>query len=1526
MLDERVEAIDATPPEVPVVETHTAAVHASERVMAAIAREAWDEFEQLFAPADSVESRRKIVGFKPTEFAPDEVMRQTRRDLETGIMRVNHVVIAVRGERLALARMTLGTADVSPGAPQDEFLQLYGVDEEGRIALQIWFDLEDMDAAIAEIDATYARFEKARRKARRPENAASRLYERFKVCFAARDWGAIAEMNSENLLSEDRRRVVNSGLQHGPDALIAELSAIAEVGIDLTSDVVATRGAHLVLSRVQGSGQGQGPDAFYVATVDVIEVDADERAVARIVFDLDDFDAAVAELDARYIAGEAAAHAQTWSVIVRAYWSLIRHELPPTTPNWVNLDHRRGIAFEDGAFTAYLRDILGREQLITNYIEAVHRLNNLGAVFTQVLNLSSQEGFDAEWRIVALMTVEGDLVSRAELFDEADLDTAIAKFEQLSCPAPRPENTASQIGERFVAYFAAGDWDAMATILADNFSNDDRRRLVGSGVTHGRDAQMATMRTIAEIFSTNVTTNVTAIRGRNLALARLTFSVRDEGPDAFLAETYGIVEINGDEKIASVTLFDLDDLEAAIAELDARYLAGEAAPYRQPWSVIAAGYATLRRWKLPATTPDFVSIDHRRVPAFAPGELIEYLRAGWDLGHDPKSYVEAVHRLSDLGAVVTHTAYATSPEGFDAEWRRISLLMTRGDAFSRSEIFDEADLDTAIAKFEQLSRPAPRFENAAHQTADRFLAYFAARDWDAMAEILAGNLFNDDRRRVVNAGVFDGRDAQMANARVVAELWSANVTRSVVATRGRNQFLGRITLSGDDEGVEAFLADMLVVVEIDADELISAIVLFDLDDLDAAIAELDARYVAGEAAAHSETWLVIAEVYAAVNRREIPVTTPDLVDIDHRSLAAIGSGDLKAYLQAAWKDSHRHGIYVETVHRLTDLGAVITHVAKATSREGFDAEWRITSLLTVGGDLMNRYEIFDAADLEAALARFDELHRQPPRFENTAAQAYERIQAHFAARDWDAVAEALADGAFHDDRRRVVGAGLRRGRDAVVAEFAALAEIGVKRITFDTVAIRGGRLVLSRSRASGRDPRADAFRTEVLSIAELDADGRTTALITFDPDDFDAAFDELDARYLAGEAAVHGPTWSVITAGYAALKRHEVPPSAPDYVNIDHRLRITSEALDLGENLRTAWDLTPNIEGYIEGVHRLSRLGAVVTYVSHGTSREGLDAEWRVVHVLTLEGDQINRCEVFDEPDFDTALARFDELQPQAPRLENAASQAAERFQAHFAARDWDAIADMLTADLYSDDRRPVVGGGIRPGRDALIEDLRAVTDVEITNATSDAIATRGGRLALARARYSRGHGEPDPFHVDFLQLVEIDAGDRITAFIAFDANDIDAAFGELDARYLAGEAAAHAHVWTAAAQVQAAYNRHEIPPTTADYVGIDHRRVRSFAPGDAIPYLRATYDVAPNVKVHIEAVHRLNNLGVVITGMVSGTSDQGFAFELREVGLIAFKGGLVSRFEMFDETDLDAALARFEELQSPTPRRDPGL
>ena len=62
-------------------------------------------------------------------------------------------------------------------------------------------------------------------------------------------------------------------------------------------------------------------------------------------------------------------------------------------------------------------------------------------------------------------------------------------------------------------------------------------------------------------------------------------------------------------------------------------------------------------------------------------------------------------------------------------------------------------------------------------------------------------------------------------------------------------------------------------------------------------------------------------------------------------------------------------LYVETVHRLTDFGAVVTHVASGTSRAGFSADWRITGIYTVEGDLINRYEVFDESELDVALAR-----------------------------------------------------------------------------------------------------------------------------------------------------------------------------------------------------------------------------------------------------------------------------------------------------------------------------------------------------------------------------------------------------------------------------------------------------------------------------------------------------------------------------------------------------------------------------
>ena len=103
--------------------------------------------------------------------------------------------------------MELGTADVSPGAPQDEMLQLFGLDEEGRIALQVWFDVEDIDAAIAELDAAHARLEEHIPSAARERRESSRRSVQ-RATLPKGDWDEIAAMLADDVSVEDRRRVI----------------------------------------------------------------------------------------------------------------------------------------------------------------------------------------------------------------------------------------------------------------------------------------------------------------------------------------------------------------------------------------------------------------------------------------------------------------------------------------------------------------------------------------------------------------------------------------------------------------------------------------------------------------------------------------------------------------------------------------------------------------------------------------------------------------------------------------------------------------------------------------------------------------------------------------------------------------------------------------------------------------------------------------------------------------------------------------------------------------------------------------------------------------------------------------------------------------------------------------------------------------------------------------------------------------------------------------------------------------------
>ena len=243
-------------------------------------------------------------------------------------------------------------------------------------------------------------------------------------------------------------------------------------------------------------------------------------------------------------------------------------------------------------------------------------------------------------------------------------------------------------------------------------------------------------------------------------------------------------------------------------------------------------------------------------------------------------------------------------------------------------------------------------------------------------------------------------------------------------------------------------------------------------------------------------------------------------------------------------------------------------------------------------------------------------------------------------------------------------------------------------------------------------------------------------------------------------------------------------------MNVDHRRPKIIEEGGLNASLLSMWKLVPDVTFRIRGSASAENLGAVCTHVARGRSHDGFDAEWRGVELLTVAGSLINRCEIFDEADLDAAIARFDELQPKPRRLDNESIRVSERLFASFAAGEWAAVREILADDFLQDDRRRLVGAGVRHGRDDEVADLRAIADLWAGNATGTYLATRGERLDLMRLRFSLPIPGDEPFVTEVLGVGEINANGRVVTAISFDSDDIDAAFEELDARYLAGEAA----------------------------------------------------------------------------------------------------------------------------------------
>ena len=360
-------------------------------------------------------------------------------------------------------------------------------------------------------------------------------------------------------------------------------------------------------------------------------------------------------------------------------------------------------------------------------------------------------------------------------------------------------------------------------------------------------------------------------------------------------------------------------------------------------------------------------------------------------------------------------------------------------------------------------------------------------------------MLDDDRRRVVNAGVRHGRDAAIANLRATAEVGVESMTSDVIATRGERLALSRDRFASRP-AARAFHDEVLIIAEIDADNRIVAARRVRsrrhrrrLRRARRPVPRRRSGRVHAHMVGHHR------EAYAAFNRRELPATTPDWVDIDHRRVERHSRRANCPHISVPRGTSRQtSAFYIEAVHRLNDLGAVVTHAGAWDLARGLRR--RVADDQSLDGRRRPDQPLRSSSTRQTSTPRSPDSTSSTCRrrgWKTRQAKRYERFWTHFAARDWAAMAEAIGRRHLDDDRRRVVNAGVRHGRDAEIADMRATAELGVENMSTTVIATRGERLVLSRVRFSGR-VRSEAFNTEVLGIVEIDADNRIVATVAFD--------------------------------------------------------------------------------------------------------------------------------------------------------------------------------------------------------------------------------------------------------------------------------------------------------------------------------------------------------------------------------------------------------------------------------------------
>ena len=1148
------------------------------------------------------------------------------------------------------------------------------------------------------------------------------------------------------------------------------------------------RGDRLFLFRlVSGTADG-----LELAALSLVELSPSGRFSYTAWYDEDDLDAAIDELDTRFLDGEGAEHADVYRASIESVrmhraldWEAVRESL---TDDFMLVDHRELGAGEcdRDAFIEFVSAGAPEQGELAVVVRKLHRVGQ--STLATVHSLVTRAGNAYEWAFHALMAIDASgRVERMEWFAEDDFDSALARLDELGAADPRTplaENVAAEMSERMSKLIVEGQHEQFGGLCVDDVVTVDRRSML-AGDIRGRDELLANNRALLELGIDAARVDTIAVRGSRLSLARIT--VRFNG--MFEIAVLQVFELDNDGLLCRLAFFDEAELDAAIDELDARHVAGEGAVHAE---VLRAAHAMGRLNRTndfeemrDLLSPDFVSVDHRPL-AFGTLDRDHVLRAAGtvtDLGlADLTSLTRTVHVVGRAVLGVQHVRPVTE-QGGQYDWSGpVVFLFDSELRVSRMETFAEGDFDLALARLDELG--------AADQTRPPYLdnAVMRAITVGGMADaaVVADDLVVDDRRSGVSLPELHGAEELVEASRAQEELFGPTVIEPV-AVRGDRLALVR-TRSVSESGFELVAYG---IFETNVAGQLCAMVFFDETDLTTALEELDAVLDGRRRRAHGHhhgRQRPQGRVGSQRVRRDVP---PPLVRLLLRRSPA-------ARLRSGGSPCPRRGKRTRTqvaadgetiILSANAVGNALltTQVSATITDQGSNYERATCTLLVFDESRrISRMEWFDLDRLAEARALCDELGAPSaaPDLENGASRSVRAMLRLAAAGDVDGSAELVTDDFEHVSRRSVVSSEGYRGRDAFIetnkAGFEAFPEV----VGPEVIAIRGDRLALMRAGLRARN----GFEVMSLGLYEIDATGAIEYWATFDDDDLAAALDLLNDRYIAGEGAEHEYLIRRLGENRGAFEARDWDAYEalihPEFAFVDHRPigQGSGNRDGLLTSLRALTELAPAFTSVepslsIKGDVSLTRVR------DRATNTEGNEYEWEHFVVQQFVGGLVMRAELFPLDAYAEARARFDELaaERRTSHIDNTAVRVIERGR-------WRALFEPGHDRLSSVPsrlraRRPAAKRqrGELAGREDVAGSIQSGIDV-FGALVTEAMAVRGEQLVLATWRFEQEGG----FNAGGLTVLEVDELGRSRAIISFDDDDLASVIAELESRHRA--------------------------------------------------------------------------------------------------------------------------------------------